>query len=96
MFASDKLVFIEVEPPTESGGCFEPLRSDATNIEQAFYAAGCRDYPSLLQALTNTLGPATILVSPKVQELHAMRWENNASVVELRQACVAHGYERVR
>jgi hypothetical protein len=80
VFVNAQLVMIEVEPPSGSWVCFEP--PPTSDPARASYLSQCQEYPPLLRALTDTFGSATILVSPKAQELRAMRWENDSSVAE--------------
>jgi hypothetical protein len=82
MFTSGRLALLKVSPPYDSPACFEPPAPGAPNSEQYFYSATCRDYPSMVRIFTESMGPASTIVSPNNSELRAMRWENASSVAE--------------
>lgn len=68
-FIREKLALIEVEPPFDSGICFNSPSS-----------LGCDNYPSVFRTLTGNLGMA--VPSMGGRNLTALRWENNSSVAE--------------
>jgi hypothetical protein len=84
MFLDGKLAVIEVEPPYDTPSCFEPLPPDAANSAKYFHSALCKQYPPLLLALTDQLGPATRINSTNenLKNFDVRRWENDSSVAE--------------
>jgi hypothetical protein len=78
------LALIEVEPPADTGGCFEPPPSNAANSTKYFYSALCQSYPPLLRALTDKFGQATRVVSANenLKTFDVQRWESDSSVAE--------------
>jgi hypothetical protein len=83
MFVDSKLAVIEVEPPTDTSGCFESAPPTGTSAFGS-YSAFCPPYQSLLRAWTDKLGPAVRIVSPNenLKDFDVRRWEDDSSVAE--------------
>ena len=45
IFVDEKLAVVEVEPPYDSQGCFEPPKTGSATSGEYFYSVGCKQYP---------------------------------------------------